>query len=146
MRLYQVTRPPERAKDSFVLHGQDMDWQTVAYGSSMACSLLLPRVACRLFLYGPWAKNDFYIFKDLLKKIRDEHAAETVCDPQSINIYYMSHYGKNFLTAGLEHPILALMCIWILEASFWDLEWGYSSDKIPSDAADPWTMLWVTRL
>lgn len=68
MRLYQVTRPPERAKDSFVLHGQDMDWQTMACGSNVACSLLLPHVACRLFLYGPWAKNDFYIFKDLLKK------------------------------------------------------------------------------
>lgn len=68
----------------------------------MACG---SNVACSLFLCGPWAKNDFYIFKGLQnkqkKKIQEEHVSETICDPQSLKIYYMAHYGKSLLTTGL---------------------------------------------
>ena len=39
-------------------------------GSNVAYSLFLPGVAYSLFLFGPWAKNNFYTFKWLKKDQR----------------------------------------------------------------------------
>ena len=102
MRIYQVTRPPERAEDSFVLL-EDVVMTGISKLWPAAYFCHMRPAACFCMVH-----ELRMIFKFLRvckkKKIKEEHASKTICDPQSLKIYYMAHYGKSLLTTGLEHP------------------------------------------